>query len=73
MFARVSRLTTIQNLETFCDELNRTLVRSLETYVDSLHGTAATSAQATIVARDAIEAVNLDKDCKYLEHNRSIL
>lgn len=62
----------MQNLETFCDELNRTLVRSLETYVDSLHGTAATSAQATIVARDAIEAVNLDKDREHIERKRSI-
>lgn len=53
---------TPQNLETFNDDLNKTLTMAMEAYIDTLHGTAATNAQATQVAREAIEAISLDKD-----------
>ena len=54
-----------QNLETFNDDLNRRLLSALEAYVDTMHGTAATNAQSTEVARQAIGEVNLDSDSKY--------
>ena len=60
-----------QNLETFNDDLNKTLMNALEVYMDTMHGTAATVAQATQVPRRVIEEVNLDKDSE-LRHDPSV-
>ena len=53
---------SMQNLENFNDDLNVQLRAAMEKYIDIVHGTAATSAQSTEVVRQAVEAVNLDRD-----------
>ncbi|KAK4686696.1 glucosamine-phosphate N-acetyltransferase, partial [Tremellales sp. Uapishka_1] len=54
--------SAITSLEQFNEELNSTLQITLERYIDALHGTAATNAQATEVAREAVHKVNLERD-----------
>ncbi|OCF40236.1 hypothetical protein I317_05929 [Kwoniella heveanensis CBS 569] len=54
--------SAMTSLETFNDELGNKLRYSLESYVDAIHGTAATNAQATEVARAAIEGINTEQD-----------
>ncbi|WVQ93286.1 hypothetical protein IAU59_000353 [Kwoniella sp. CBS 9459] len=54
--------SAMTSLETFNDELSNKLRYSLESYVDAIHGTAATNAQATEVARIAIEGINTEQD-----------
>lgn len=54
--------SAVNNLETFNDELNSKLRVALERYIDTMHGTAATQAQSTEVARQAIESINLEQD-----------
>ncbi|WVF65636.1 hypothetical protein IAT40_000367 [Kwoniella sp. CBS 6097] len=54
--------SAMTSLETFNDELSNKLRYSLESYVDAIHGTAATNAQATEVARTAIEGINTEQD-----------
>ena len=51
-----------QNLDSFSDDLNKQIRAAMERYVDTMHGTGATVAQSTEVARNAIQAVNLDHD-----------
>ncbi|WRT68976.1 uncharacterized protein IL334_005958 [Kwoniella shivajii] len=54
--------SAMNNLETFNDELSKKLRLALESYMDTMHGTAATNAQATEVAKEAIEGINLEQD-----------
>ncbi|WWC91300.1 uncharacterized protein L201_006243 [Kwoniella dendrophila CBS 6074] len=54
--------SAMNSLEVFNDELSKRLRYSLESYMDTMHGTAATNAQATEVAKEAIEGINLEQD-----------
>ncbi|KAK8843370.1 hypothetical protein IAR55_007027 [Kwoniella newhampshirensis] len=56
------QVSAVTSLENFNDELSNKLRHSLESYIDTMHGTAATNAQATEVARVAIEGINLEQD-----------
>ncbi|WVR09117.1 hypothetical protein IAU60_006179 [Kwoniella sp. DSM 27419] len=54
--------SAVASLETFNDELSDRLRTALESYVDVVHCTAATNAQATEVARAAIQRINPEQD-----------
>ncbi|WVW79250.1 hypothetical protein I302_101216 [Kwoniella bestiolae CBS 10118] len=54
--------SAMTSLETFNDELSKKLRLALESYMDAVHGTAATNAQATEVAKEAIDGINLEQD-----------
>ncbi|EIW67032.1 hypothetical protein TREMEDRAFT_34219 [Tremella mesenterica DSM 1558] len=54
--------SAVTSLETFNDEMNVKLKFAMESYVDTMHGTAATNAQSTEVAREAVRQINLDLD-----------
>ncbi|KAK6904389.1 hypothetical protein I203_105202 [Kwoniella mangroviensis CBS 8507] len=54
--------SAMNSLETFNDELSKKLRFALESYIDAMYGTAATNAQATEVAKEAIEGINLEQD-----------
>ncbi|WWD21112.1 hypothetical protein CI109_105593 [Kwoniella shandongensis] len=56
------QVSAVTSLENFNDELSLKMRHSLESYIDTMHGTAATNAQATEVARVAIEGINLEQD-----------
>lgn len=54
--------SAITHLEEFNDELSNKLRRAMVAYVDIMHSTAMTSAQATEVARIAIDTIDADHD-----------
>ncbi|KAL7421481.1 hypothetical protein Q5752_004368 [Cryptotrichosporon argae] len=56
------RTLAVQNLQEFNDELNAAVVESLGACVTALHATGVTLAQATDVAQNAIDIVNLEAD-----------
>ncbi|ADV23223.1 glucosamine 6-phosphate N-acetyltransferase [Cryptococcus gattii E566] len=54
--------SAITHLEEFNDELSNKLRRAMMSYIDIMHSTAMTSAQATEVARAAIDTIDADHD-----------
>ncbi|KIR50982.1 glucosamine 6-phosphate N-acetyltransferase [Cryptococcus gattii Ru294] len=54
--------SAITHLEEFNDELSNKLRRAMMSYIDIMHSTAMTSAQATEVARTAIDTIDADHD-----------
>nr|KIR86478.1 glucosamine 6-phosphate N-acetyltransferase [Cryptococcus tetragattii IND107] len=54
--------SAITHLEEFNDELSNKLRRAMMSYIDIMHSTAMTSAQATEVARAAIDTIDADQD-----------
>lgn len=54
--------SAITHLEEFNDELSNKLRRAMMSYIDIMHSTAMTSAQATEVARVAIDTIDADHD-----------
>ncbi|WVQ81563.1 hypothetical protein IAT38_003687 [Cryptococcus sp. DSM 104549] len=54
--------SAIASLEEFDEQLGSKLQVAMEIYMDTMHGTAATMAQATEVAREAVDRINLEQD-----------
>jgi hypothetical protein len=53
-----------QNLEQFNDDLTIKIQHALATYVDIVHATAATNAQSTDVARQAVSKIDASRDSR---------
>jgi hypothetical protein len=53
-----------QSLEEFAIELTETLRQTLTSYVDCLAATSATNVQLSEHARDAVESIDVERDCK---------
>lgn len=54
----------VQSLEQFAVDLTETLRKTLTSYVDCLAATSATNVQLSEHARDAVESIDVERDCK---------